>query len=52
MNRYLIKITMPDGSCGQHHGLYADGFEAVIVAMDHFPEARRISVLCIRPHAH
>ncbi len=34
---------MPDGSQGQHNGLYSDGFDAVITALDLFPEARRIS---------
>jgi hypothetical protein len=43
MHPYLIKITMPDGSQGQHHGLYADGFDAVISAINHFPAATRIS---------
>lgn len=43
MRRYLIQITMPDGSQGQHNGLYSDGFAAVITAMDLFPEAHRIS---------
>lgn len=43
MRAYLILITMGDGSQGQHHGLYADGFDAVICAMENFPDARRIS---------
>lgn len=43
MHPYLIKVTMPDGSQGQHHGLYADGFDAVISAINHFPDAKRIS---------
>lgn len=43
MRRYLVYITMPDGSQGRHHGLYADGFDAVIAAMEHFPDAMRIS---------
>lgn len=43
MKPFLIHITMPDGSAGQHHGLYADGFDAVIYALDHFPDAKRIS---------
>ena len=45
MRTYQIKITMPDGSQGQHHGLYTDGFIAVIQAMELFPDARRISAL-------
>ena len=43
MRSYLIEITMPDGSQGQHHGLYPDGFAAVIQAMTTFPDAKRIS---------
>lgn len=43
MRSYLIQITMPDGSQGQHHGLYADGFCAAMYALEHFPDAKRIS---------
>lgn len=43
MKTYLIRITMPDGSNGHHHGLYADGFAAVIYALSTFPDAKRIS---------
>ena len=43
MRSYLIQITMEDGSVGHHHGLYSDGFEAVIEAMTHFPNSKRIS---------
>lgn len=43
MRSYQITITMPDGSQGQHAGLYCDGFAAVVHAMDLFPDARRIS---------
>lgn len=43
LRSYLILITMGDGSQGQHNGLYADGFDAVICAMETFPDARRIS---------
>ncbi|MGQ0711635.1 MAG: hypothetical protein ACT4NV_18025 [Rhodoferax sp.] len=43
MRRYLVYITMPDSSQGQHNGLYADGFEAAIYAIEHFPDAKRIS---------
>lgn len=42
MHSYLITITMPDGSQGQHNGLYADGL-AAMYAMEHFPDAKRIS---------
>jgi hypothetical protein len=40
---YLITTTQADGSQGQHHGLYTDGFDAVIHALDLFPDARRVS---------
>lgn len=43
MRTYLVTITMPDGSQGQHHGPYEDGFLAIIRAIDLFPEAHRIS---------
>ena len=43
MRAYFILITLPDGSQDERHGLYADGFDAVICAMDTFPDARRIS---------
>jgi hypothetical protein len=43
MRTYLIQITMPDGSMGRHHGLYPNGFAAVVVALELFPQARRIS---------
>lgn len=43
MPAYLITITMPDGSQGQHSGLYADGFEATTLAQEAFPEAKRVS---------
>ncbi len=44
MRSFLILITMPDGSQGQHHGLYMDGFAAAIHAMDLFPDAMRVGV--------
>jgi len=45
MRAFLVRIVMPDGSAGEHHGLYRSGFDAVLFAIDIFPEARRISVL-------
>ena len=39
----VITITMPDGSRGQHMGFYAHVIDAVVRAMDYFPDARRIS---------
>lgn len=43
MRTYLVSITMADGSTGEHNGLYVDGFAACIYAMEHFPDAKRIS---------
>jgi len=43
MRSYLIQITMADGLISVLRGLYEDGFDAVISAMDTFPEAKRIS---------
>ena len=43
MHAYLILITMADGSQDQHRGLYADGFAAVITAIENFPSAHRVS---------
>lgn len=43
MHAYLVVITMPDGSQGEHHGLYSHGIDAVIAAVELFPMARRIS---------
>lgn len=43
MRSFLIVIVMRDGSRGEHHGLYSDGFAAVIQAIDYFPDAKRIS---------
>lgn len=43
MRTYLVQITMTDGSQGEHHGLYPSGFDAVICALEAFPQAKRIS---------
>lgn len=43
MRNYRITITMPDGSRGRHHGLYSDGFAAIVMALDLFPDARCIA---------
>lgn len=48
MRTYLVTITMSDGSRGRHEGIYACGIDAVITAMECFPEARRISARFIR----
>ncbi len=43
MRKYLITITMPDGSQGRHVDYYDDGFHAAIVAITAFPNAMRVS---------
>lgn len=43
MHAFIVQITMPDGSMGRHHGLYPSGCDAVICALDAFPDACRIS---------
>ncbi len=43
MRSYLVTVTMPDGSQGEHHGLYACSIDAVIVALEVFPGALRVS---------
>ena len=40
MRKFLVRITMPDGSVGVHHGLYPDGCSAIIAALVWFPSAR------------
>lgn len=47
MNLYRIKITMPDGSVGRLHGLFRDGFEAILRILDDFPGALSVSAICI-----
>jgi len=41
--RYKVTIVMPDGSVGEHEGIYADGFEATSHAIESFPQAKRVS---------
>lgn len=48
MRIYQVTITMADGSSGEHSGLYACGIDAVITAMECFPDARRISARLIK----
>lgn len=43
MRKFIITITMADGSHGEHSGIYQDGFDAVICALDAFPGALRIT---------
>lgn len=43
VRKYEITITMCDGSQGHHTGIYEDGFDAVVAAMELFPDAFRIA---------
>lgn len=47
MRIYLVTITMQDGSRGRHHGIYANGCDAIVRALDLFPSAARISARCV-----
>jgi hypothetical protein len=44
MRAFRITITMPDGSQGQHEGLYADSIDATLESEKNFPQACRIEV--------
>lgn len=44
MVKCRVTITMPDGSRGRHEGLYRCTVDAVMRALDLFPQARKISV--------
>lgn len=48
MRKYLVTIVMEDSSVGVHHGLYTDGFAAILTAMETFPNAHRISAKWLR----
>lgn len=39
-----VVITMPDQSKGEHVGLYPHSIDAIVRAMDLFPQASKISV--------
>lgn len=39
-----VVITMPDQSKGEHVGLYRHSIDALVRAMDLFPQASKISV--------
>ncbi len=41
--KYLITITMPDGSYGYCRGLFASDWDAIDAMMSAFHDARRIS---------
>jgi hypothetical protein len=43
-----VSITMPDGSRGQHVGLYSHTIDALNRALEIFPEAKVVSVTASR----
>ena len=43
MNKYLITITMCDGSCGQCKGIFASDWDAIDAVLTAFHEATRIT---------
>lgn len=45
---FRIKIVMPDGSCGRFMGIFSDGFAAVDSTLVNFPDAKRVSAMCLR----
>lgn len=43
MNKYIITITMPDGSTGRAWGLYASDWDAIDAYMLAFPSAASVT---------
>ena len=39
MRAYLVKVVLRDGSCRRLHGLFSGACEAILHAMDLYPEA-------------
>lgn len=44
-----VKITMSDGSSGAHVGWYPCAVDAVLRALEIFPNAQRVGVVVTRP---
>lgn len=42
MRAFMVLITMSDGSQGRFVGLFECGCDAIVLTLDHFPDARRI----------
>lgn len=42
---YVVTIVMSDGSQGKHCGAYASGCDAILAALEVFPDARRVSAM-------
>ena len=47
MRTYRIRITMDDGSFGEHYGIYRDSFSATVRALQLFPQARSVSAISL-----
>ncbi len=43
MRTYTMTITQQDGTQLRCLGIYSDGFNAIVAAIDNFPNAKRIS---------
>lgn len=48
MTVYRIRITMTDGAKFRYTGLFAGGIDAVLQALQDFPQARSVSAICTR----
>lgn len=46
--RCHVVIKMPDGSRGEHEGLYPHSFDALVRAQELFPQARVVCVTVAR----
>jgi hypothetical protein len=45
LNKFRVRIVMPDGSSGIHYGLYAHVCDAIVLALSAFPQAMCISAI-------
>lgn len=48
MHVFAISVVLRTGSTLRYAGLFADGFEACLQAEADFPDARRVSAICLR----
>lgn len=48
MNVYRVSITMPDGSRGVCHSLFENACDAILQALQDFPDARGVSAFFIK----
>ncbi|WP_422099122.1 hypothetical protein [Variovorax sp.] len=45
MKAFFVRIVMRDGSRNSHFGMFANGADAVIYALDHFSDVKCVSAL-------